>query len=384
MCFYRIDSFNPLICAGQRRLGRKSIACHLARYTLCKPRLCACVSAVGAPARYSAALHLSGRSAVPPSRLENMNHQTFLGPQTASHLRLIGMALLWGASWPAGRVVAQHMPPLAASGLRFLLAALVLLPWLYWAGGMSALKTWSAKRWLGMALAGATGVFGYAVCFLTGLKYLPAGKAALIITLNPVITLLLAVWLFHEKINRTIGAGMVVAAIGAMLVISHGDPAQLLAGGLGVGEWLILGCVVCWVSYTLIGRAILAGVDALSTTAVTSTMGAAMLVVASLVVEGPQGMVDAAHASGEAWGALLFLAWGSTALAYAWYFDGVKTLGAGAASGYITLVPVVGVVCSALLLGERIDGSMLIGGAMAIVGTAVMNWGRRPAAPTSR
>ena len=160
-----------------------------------------------------------------------MNHQTFWGPQTASHLRLIGMALLWGASWPAGRVVAQHMPSLAASGLRFLLAALVLLPWLYWAGGMSALKTWSAKRWLGMALAGATGVFGYAACFLTGLKYLPAGKAALIITLNPVITLLLAVWLFHEKINRTIGAGMVVAAIGAMLVISHGDPAQLLAGG---------------------------------------------------------------------------------------------------------------------------------------------------------
>ncbi|MFW9327030.1 LLM class flavin-dependent oxidoreductase, partial [Glaesserella parasuis] len=51
-----------------------------------------------------------------------MNFQRFFGP----HLRLVGMALLWGASWPAGRVVAQNMPPLAAASLRFLLAAAVL------------------------------------------------------------------------------------------------------------------------------------------------------------------------------------------------------------------------------------------------------------------
>ncbi len=65
-----------------------------------------------------------------------MNFQRFFGP----HLRLVGMALLWGASWPAGRVVAQNMPPLAAASLRFLLAAAVLLPWLYWAGGMAGLR----------------------------------------------------------------------------------------------------------------------------------------------------------------------------------------------------------------------------------------------------
>jgi drug/metabolite transporter (DMT)-like permease len=309
-----------------------------------------------------------------------MNLQKLLGPQASSHLRLMGMALLWGASWPAGRVVAQHMPPLAASGLRFVLAALVLLPWLYWAGGMASLKTWSLQRWLGMGAAAAMGVLGYAALFLSGLQYLPAGKAALVITLNPVLTLLLAVWLFKERINRMIGLGMLVAGLGAVVVISHGNPAELLSSGLGIGELLILGCVACWVSYTLLGRWLLTGVDALSTTAVTSTMGAIMLVVVSLVVEGPQGMVAAVHAGGAAWGALLFLAWGSTALAYAWYFDGVKALGAGAASGYITLVPVIGVMLSAVWLGERIDASMLVGGAMAVAGTAVMNWGRRPPA----
>ena len=35
------------------------------------------------------------------------------------HLQLIGMVILWGASWPWGRVVAQAMPTFVASSLRF-------------------------------------------------------------------------------------------------------------------------------------------------------------------------------------------------------------------------------------------------------------------------
>ena len=55
----------------------------------------------------------------------------------------------------------------------------------------------------------------------------------------------------------------------------------------------------------------------------------------------------------------------------------VKRLGAGAAAGYITLVPVVGVAVSALLLHEALDTSLLIGGTLAVLGTAIMQRGRR-------
>lgn len=299
-----------------------------------------------------------------------------LNQRWGPHLRLVGMAVLWGASWPAGRIIAQSMPPLAGACLRFVLATMVLLPWMYWSGGFAQLPRWSRQRWLGMAAAGATGVFGYAAFFLSGLQHLPAGKASLVITLNPVLTLLMAVWLFKERLNATIAAGMLLAVIGAIVVISHGQPLSLLHGAVGVGELLILGCVACWVCYTLIGRWVLTGVDALSTTAVTSAIGAALLLVVSLVVEGPQAYVSVLQSGSTAWLALLFLAFGATALAYAWYFDGVKALGAGAASGYITLVPLFGVLISALMLGEAIDTPMLLGGAMAIAGTAAMSWGR--------
>ena len=294
----------------------------------------------------------------------------------SAHLRLIGMALLWGASWPAGRIIAQSMPPLAGACLRFVLAACVLLPWMYWAGGFQQLSQWSRQRWFGMLAAAATGVFGYAAFFLSGLQHLPAGKAALVITLNPVMTMLAAAWIFKERLNFTIGTGMALAFVGAVTVLTHGAPLSMLDGAMGWGEVLILGCVVCWVLYTLIGRWVLTGVDALSTTAVTSTIGAVLLLIASLAVEGTSGLISAIQSDASAWTALLFLAFGATALAYAWYFEGVKTLGAGAASAYITLVPLVGVLISAWLLNEAIDLPMLMGGAMAIAGTAVMNWGR--------
>lgn len=294
------------------------------------------------------------------------------------------MAVLWGASWPAGRVVAQAMPPLTAAAFRFLLASLVLVPWMAQSGAFAQVRQWPHQRWLGMAAAGAVGVFGYAAFFLMGLQHLPSGRAALVITLNPVVTLAMAVWLFQERINRVIGAGMLLAVVGAVTVITHGRPLELLTGeGIGVGEMLILGCVACWVVYTLIGRWMLTGVDALSITTVTSCIGALMLLVASLVVEGPAGLTAALHSGATAWGAMAFLVLGATVLAYAWYFDGVKALGAGAASGYITLVPVFGVLFSALLLGEAVDAPLLIGGAMAVAGTGLMNWGRRVRAPAA-
>lgn len=298
----------------------------------------------------------------------------------STHLRLVGMAVLWGASWPWGRVLAQAMPPLAAAACRFLIAGAILMLWLASTGRLAALRSWTASRWAGMVLAASFGVFGYATFFMSGLKHVPAGKGALVITLNPVITLLLAAWIFHERLNKRIGLGMALAAVGAAVVITRGEPWHVLDGRVGIGELLLLGCVGCWVAYTLIGRKVMAGVDALTTTAVTAAIGAVMLLALTLAVDGTAGLAGLAGvlaAPRKAWLCMAGITVGSTALAYAWYFDGVKALGAGAASGYITLVPVFGVVFSALWLGEVVDASLLVGGTMAIAGTALMNLGRR-------
>jgi len=292
-------------------------------------------------------------------------------------LKLLGMAALWGGSWPAGRLLAQALPPLAVASWRFGLALALLLVWLHFAGGLRRLGRLSVRQWSGLALAGAVGVFGYAVFFMLGLALVPAGRAALVVTTNPVATALLAAWLFGERLNRRIAAGMALATVGAWVVITRGDPWVLVQGGLGVGELLLLGCAATWVAYTLMGRCLLQGVNPLTTTTVSAGLGLLLLLAAALAFEGPQALAAPLQAGVAAWAALVFLSVGATVLAYAWYFEGVSALGAGAASAYITLVPVFGVLFAALLLGEQIDGSMAFGGALAVGGLAVMHMARR-------
>ncbi len=301
----------------------------------------------------------------------------------ATHLRLVGMAGLWGASWSWGKVVTQTMAPLAAASLRFLFASVVLVLWMHRASALRGLRSLTRNQWLGLAAAALAGVFGYASFFMLSLQLVPAGKAAIVVTLNPGATLLLAAILFREHLNGAILVGMVLSAIGAYIAIGGGS--QAASGlGAGLGELLLLGCVACWVAYTLIGRLVLRGVDALTTTTVTTVIGALMLLLTSLIVEGVPAWQKLGQAPASAWGSLLALAFGATAIAYAWYFEGVKALGAGAASGYITLVPVFGVLFSSLWLGEATPANLFIGAALAISGMAIMHGGRRRAEARQR
>lgn len=288
------------------------------------------------------------------------------------------MAVLWGGSWPAARVLANALPPLAVSAWRFALAVLLFALWWRLArNNLDALRALTRRQWLGLAAAGLIGVFGYAVFFMYGVQHVTAGRAALIVTVNPVFTTLIAAWWFKERFNAVIGAGMALATLGASVVLTQGEPWKLLVGGIGLGEWLLVGCIACWVGYTLLGRRLLAGVDALTATSVASVIGGVLLALASWAVEGPQGLAAPLHATPLQWAVLLGLAAGATVLAYAWYFDGVAVLGAGGASAYISLVPVFGVASSTLWLGEELSPALLSGGMLVVAGMLLMNWARR-------
>jgi uncharacterized membrane protein len=127
-----------------------------------------------------------------------------------------------------------------------------------------------------------------------------------VVTTNPVVTTLLAAWWFGERLNRRIAAGMAIATAGALVVITHGRPWTLLAGGIGLGELLLLGCVATWVGYTLIGKRLLTGIDPLTTTAVTAGIGLVLLLSAALLFEGPQALAAPMHATASVWVAMAF------------------------------------------------------------------------------
>jgi drug/metabolite transporter (DMT)-like permease len=283
---------------------------------------------------------------------------------STTYLKLTGAMFMWGGTWIAGRIIALELPaPLAAPAIRFLFAGLVL-------AGVALLgeghipRPQNTREWGVVTGLAMTGIFLYALCFFFGLKHISAGRGALVVALTPVVVALTAWFLGQERITPVKLAGVAIAMVGCLTVIGKGNPLALLHGAVGIGEWLILGCVLCWTAYTFIGRRATKTLSPLAATLWASLIGAALIGTTALL----HGGTDLMAWSWQVWASVVFLAIGGTALAFTWFADGVKRLGAARASVFVNLVPVFAVLQAAVLLDERLALPVLGGGLLVIAG----------------
>jgi len=281
-----------------------------------------------------------------------------------TYLKLIGAMFMWGGTWIAGRIVAQELPaPLGVPAIRFLLAGLVLAGFALATEGRIP-RPQTGSEWGIVSGLALTGIFLYALCFFHGLRHITAGRGALVVALTPVVVALAAWSVGRERMNALKLAGVAIAMAGCLTVIGNGNPLALLHGAAGIGEWLILGCVLCWTAYTFIGRRATRTLSPLAATLWASLIGAVLIGTAALL----EGDRNIAAWSWRVWTSVAFLAVGGTALAFTWFAEGVKRLGAARASAFVNLVPVFAVVQAAVLLDERLGLSVLSGGLLVIVG----------------
>jgi len=213
-------------------------------------------------------------------------------------------------------------------------------------------------------------VFAYNAFFFAGLRTVPASRASLIIANNPVFIALFASLVFRDPLGPRQVAGIVLAVAGAVTVISRGHPAALLEGGFHGGELYILGCVLSWVAYSLIGKVALKGLAPLAAVTYACLVGAALLAVPA-GLEGVLGLIP--RVSLRAWGCIAYLGALGTALGFIWYYQGIREVGPSRAGVFINFVPVSGVLLAYLLLHEALDASLWAGAALVGAGVYLTN-----------
>jgi drug/metabolite transporter (DMT)-like permease len=281
--------------------------------------------------------------------------------------KLALVALIWAASFTAGRIAVAAMTPQTAGVWRYVIASVALVVALLALEGRIPRLT--PKQGVGIVLLGATGVYIYNLCFLYGIQTVPGSRAALIVALNPVFVALGAWLLLGHRLAPLKALGTALALLGAATVISHGDFVALVRGNLGRGEMLLVACTFSWVAYTLIGTRMLAGMSPLVATTYAAIAGTVMLTVTAAGTEG----LALPPATLAAWGSLAFLGVLTTAVAFVWYYEGVKVIGPARAGVFINLVPVMAVVLGVLLLGESLDVATVVGGAITVAGVFLLN-----------
>lgn len=216
---------------------------------------------------------------------------------------------------------------------------------------------------------GFLGVLVYNICFFTGLKTVPSGRASLMASLQPSVVFLFSVAVWREKPTPKKISGLLLSFVGAVLVLTQGDPLRLFRNGLGAGDYWILGTVVSWVGYTLLGRGVSARMDALPATAYGIWIGTLML--AAYAIAGQTPLPDLA--SPGFWIVSAYLGLFGTTLAFLFYLQGIAKIGPARASIFINLVPVFSVLVSALYWGEAVTLPTVLGAALALSGVALLN-----------
>jgi drug/metabolite transporter (DMT)-like permease len=288
--------------------------------------------------------------------------------RSADYARLVAVPAIWGGTFVAGKHVVATLSPLMGSFARYVVAcsALLVAALLIERGLPRITRRQAAATFV----LGALGIFAYNLFFMGALERLHASRAALIIALNPIVTIATSAVAFKERLRPRRWIGVAIALLGVWIVISRGDLAHLASAGLGIGELLMFGAVTSWALYTIIGRRVLAGgLTPIAATNYAALWGTAMLGVAAA----PQwGELQASQFDWSMVGALLYLGVLGTAVAFVWYYTSIKRFGAAIASIFNNLVPVFGVAISVLVLGEPLLPSMLIGGAIAIAGVMMV------------
>ena len=289
---------------------------------------------------------------------------------------LLAVWVVWGSTYLAIRVADRTIPPFPMAGVRYLTAGVLLYPaaWLGRRRGPHsgsqpespaeprARARGSLAQWAGMAVVGTmllafgNGGVSYAE------RTLPSGLAALLVASVP-LWMALADQVINGRGLRPGGWAALVIGLAGIAIV-----AQPHGHGAALPVLVVLGASVSWgIGSVLAGRL---------PAPASPLLGSAMEMLAGGTV-----LVGLAAATGEAWPghastesllALAYLIGPGSLLALTCYMIALRRLPTSVVSTYAYVNPVVAVALGALLLGERLTLSALLGGVVVVASVALL------------
>ena len=279
-----------------------------------------------------------------------------------AHLLLLAVVLVWGVTFSLVKSALTATTPLMFNLVRMTLAFAVL-----------AAVNWRSLRGLSrtdLKLGAAAGLFlGLGYQFqTTGLKFTTASKAAfltgLVVVIVPLLSAIPGVALSGSlKPTFDTYAGAAAAFAGLVLLTTPPDSGFALFSGIGLGEWLCLGCAVAFAAHLLMLARAAPRVSARRLA--TLQIGFAAVV---LLVTLPLGGRAFFHGTAMLWIALAVTAVLATAAAFTIQSWAQQHLPASHTALIFTLEPVFAWLTSLLFFGEQLGRRAMLGAGLILAG----------------
>jgi drug/metabolite transporter (DMT)-like permease len=278
-------------------------------------------------------------------------------------LLLCGIAVGWGTAWPVIKAILQDVPPLWTLVLRSTIGTATLF-------AVSA-----GRRSLVFPKHGDTAVvlnvsllhmIGFAALVSVGLQFVPAGRSIVIGYTTPLWVSVGARLFLGEALTRARITGILVGVFGLMLLFNPtAFPWEDRAAVLG--NLLVLIGSLCWAASIVHVRAHRWVSSPFELVPWQLLLATCTLTPLALLFEG----IPRIDWTFRLAALLLYGGTAGLALPY-WAMQTVnRSLPAITTALALLIVPVVGVACSSLMLGEAIDASLILAMLLIIVGIAI-------------
>ncbi len=290
------------------------------------------------------------------------------GRRLRADLLLLLAALLWGSAFVPQRLAAPRLGFFLFNGLRFLLGAAVLLPWLRMGKRQPlAVRNVAGTRRFFWALTAGILLVGAAACQQAGLKFTTAGNAGFLTGLYVVLVPVVLSVVWRQKMAWRSWAGALIAAAGVFL-LSVDDRLRL-----GFGDALELAGAVLWALHVVVvGRAV-TEVAVLLFSVGQYLVAGALNVVLGLALE-----AHTLPGLANCWWAVVYVGVFSVAAGYTLQAAGQKHAPAADAAIILSMEAVFAALFGHLLLGESLVARQLVGCAMILGAIAIVQQnGRR-------
>ncbi|UUE09893.1 EamA family transporter [Dickeya zeae] len=281
------------------------------------------------------------------------------------------VVVVWGVNFVVMKIGLHDMPPFLLAGLRFLLVvlpAILLVP-----------RPALPLRWL--AAYGMTISFGQFAFLFCAIKMgMPVGMASLVLQSQAFFTLMLGAWWLGERLQWNHWLGIVVAALG-MVVLSGGHAASTSLSGMTLTTLMLtLAAAASWACGNLCNKQIMRRyqVNAMSLVVWSALIPVGPFLLCSWIFDGADTIVASLTAIRlPTMLALMYLSFISTLIGYAIWGNLLSRYETWRVAPLSLLVPVVGILSASLLLGESLSGRQLSGAALVMLGLLVNIFGTR-------
>lgn len=270
---------------------------------------------------------------------------------------------LGGLAFPISKYGLTQIEPFTFAFFRFIMATVVLLVITKLRNSQPPVEKKDYIKIIGL---GALIIIFNQTAYLFGQKLTAASHAALLFATVPIWLFMAALIHLKEKFVLRRGIGVVLGLAGVLLIIRGGAVAidsQYLKGDL-----VVLGAVLAWVYYTVLGKPLVMKYGAFRTTAYCLSTGAALYF--------PFGLYracsfDYSGVSFQAWLSVIYMALAVSAAAYVLWYWLLKQIEASRLAVFNNLQPIIASAAAIIFLGEPLGLPLIAGGLIVLTGVII-------------